>query len=162
MATLAEVLTRLLDVNDGLYSSTVATMGTNSDYEGIANWFNARPMIANPTQQGMVPKPVKNIFVLTELLSDPTEVATFKENVELLRLQPYMSGLVAFEASSTIDEFCAAIKGLSEESKTAVLAECQKTMPDPNWQAQIPGPTRWESYQVPGPVTSTQVQGFFN
>jgi hypothetical protein len=164
MATLDEVLTRLLDPNDGLnqQNPSVATMAAIYDNEGIASWFNARPMIANPNQQEMVPKPIKNIFVLTDMLSDPTEVATFKENLELLRLQPYMSGLVSFESTSTIDEFCAAVKGLSEESKAAILAECKKTIPDPNWQAQIPGPTRYTVLEVPGPVTASQVHNFLN
>ena len=162
MATLNETMTRLLNTSDGIYSAAVAAMANASDYTGIANWFNARPLINNPEPQGTVPKPVKNIFEITNLLAGPAEVATFTANVELLKLQPYLSGLVQFETSADINELCDSTQGLSDESKDAIKALCAQTILDPSYQAQIPGPARHEIYEVPGPVNAAQIQNFFN
>ena len=160
MATLNQVMTQLRDPADGNYSAEV--VGMNQDYQAIANWFNFRALINNPTPQGTVIDPVDDITELINLLASAEEEAAFRAGIDAIAMQQKLSGIIQFKTSPTIESLCDAMMGVSNASKALIKARCQRTVPDPNWPPQVPGPSRAELFQVPSPVLPEHIQNFFN
>jgi hypothetical protein len=129
------------------------------NYAEIAEWFNFAPMVDNPEPQGTIPDPV----TIPELLSLTTPVRA----IELMAIPAYRDAVNAYNTGAFADALAYInvmheANVISAQEYTAVLTELSKTMPDPNYQEQVPGSPRYLEYGFIAPITPEMVQGWLN
>lgn len=141
-----EIVTSIVDLN-GL------------GYAQIAEWFNFVPLVPNPEPQGVVPDAV----TIPELMA----LTTPERMLEISAVPMYQSAIDAYRSGAVVDALAYinvlhGAKVLTDAEYKSIIAELSKTIPDPNYQAYVPGSPRYVSYGLQGPITPEQVQGWFN
>ena len=133
------------------------------DYPSIAAWFNDRPIVDNPEPQGQVQKPF-SVPELLGLLAEPQDKAVIEQSMTLVKMGNDIADMIGRPNQHTAESLFSFFvgQGLSEASTAAISARMAETIPDPNYQAQIPGLPRYETLEINGPVTPEQVQGALN
>jgi hypothetical protein len=121
---------------------------TGESYDAIAATLNARPMVANPvTEAPQIPKPLTSV---DELFAIVFESETFEQDLaaitklaQVLSVGKVVSEYTGVPFVGDLDKVIMMMQSpvfnLSTASATAALARLNETMPDPSWQAQIPG-----------------------
>jgi len=125
------------------------------NYLQIAQWFNFQPLVENHEPQKEVP--VK--MTIPRLL----RLTSAKRVMELTAIPMYSMAKEAYLAGNLEDAL--AYLGVLHESGTItskehgdIIKELQKTEPDPDYQKEIPGPARYVSYDLVGPISAEMVQ----
>ena len=136
-------------------------------YAEIAAWLNERPMINNPESQPTINKPLSGVDELFQfVIGSPT---TFQQDMNALQT---CAGFL--QVGKAFSEYCGIPYGgpiaevvvllqnpvfnLSQTTADAVQARLAQTIPDPSWQAQIPGDSRAKLLGLSGVITAEQVQ----
>lgn len=131
-------------------------------YEEISAYLNERPLIANPEPQADIPKAmtISDIFALIT----PQDIEVVKGVATLLEAGAAISQSTGIPFESTPERMLGMLvaQGLSTTAQTAITAKIAETEPDPTYQAQIPGPARYELLEIPGPISAVDVQGALN
>ncbi len=138
--------------------STPELMALGNDYPAIARWLNEAPLIDNPAPQPVISKPctVAGLFAVLPA----ADISLLSQLSDLLSVGQGIADATGMEYGSTPQTMLATLQGLglSADGVAAVTAELEQTIPDPDWQAQIPGPPRYLGLGLSDPVSPDQVQ----
>jgi len=105
--------------------------------EEIARMLTIRSLIPNPKPQPQLPKPLDKAVLFQQLQS---ALVNFSDQA-LIRL----SEAVDANDHATVKlwaDLALARGWVTQADYDLVVAELQKTVPDPDWESHIPGPTR--------------------
>ena len=136
------------------------------DYEEIARHLNKRPLIPNPNPRGDVPDPPTMGQLQGLIASMPTaqqDLGVIGKIAALIRdgkaVAEY-TGLSNEDLPESLLPMMAAY-GLSPDTLQAIKTRLAQTMPDPDWQGEIEGPSLAEQNGL-GIVRPEQVQEAFS
>lgn len=144
-----------------LANSEYAEIVATQNYPAIAQLLNQNPLINNPTPQGVIPKPLSLLTLLdavtqAELLSIKDVLGSFDGLGEIARTndRPRLIGTLALIRKALGESF-------SQSSTNNIQALINETIPDPNYQSQIPGQSRAEELNI-YPIDEHDVQAALN
>ena len=136
-----------------------------SDYGAIATWFNHRPLIPNPATQEDVPKPVASQYELFAIaLLDPATQAQNQAALEkiagTIQIGNILSGHTGVSNDGNLPGLVdlAESFGMASATVEALRDRLAETIPNPNYQEQIPGEPRWQTLGLSTPVSNEAVQ----
>jgi hypothetical protein len=140
-----------------LEAKQYADLVTAQNYPEIAALLNLKPLIDNPVPQQKVPKQLT--------LVDLFQAIAPKEALEIIKIPDFLNRVE--NSINSNDRISTGILlevvkiFLSESSKSNLGNLLSLTIPDPNWQSQIPGISRSEELGI-YPVNEMQVQSALN
>ena len=136
-----------------------------NDYGAIAAWFNHTPLIPNPATQGDVPKPVASQYELFAIaLLDPATEAQNQVALEkiagTIQIGNILSGHTGISNAGNLPGLVdlAETFGMASATVQALRDRLAETIPDPNYQPQIPSEPRWQTLGLTAPVSNVAVQ----
>lgn len=147
MATLREVIEA---------DQELRQLAAAGDYPAVAAALNAVEMVANPTPRGDVPARV----TLKQLLM----LVPAAEMAKIYHLPGFVDDLRrALDAND--HEYMGALLQIALADGTITPGTAGKLqplltemVPDPAWAERVPGPARWQSAGLAGPVSAADVQ----
>jgi hypothetical protein len=136
-----------------------------NDYGAIAAWFNHTPFVNNPAAQQNVSKPVASQYELFAIaLLDPATQAQNQAALEkiagTIQIGNTLSGHTGISNAGNLPGLVdlAETFGMASATVQALRDRLAETIPDPNYQPQIPGEPRWQTLGLSAHVTNTAVQ----
>lgn len=126
-------------------------------YPEVAAWLNAAPLVDNPAPRADVPAPVT--------LEQVMAIVPDAEAAKCYRLPGLIEDLRRAMDSNNHAWLgkllgIALADGAITPGTAGKLQPLLTTMvPDPAYSETIPGPARWQSAGLPGPVSAADVQG---
>lgn len=149
------------DIIKAEIDSNAEMQALGDNYPAVAALFNARPLVANPTPQGTIPKrlTLRDAFGVIAQAA-PADLAAIG-NVPGWIVDRVEAAMAANDRIA-MGNFLAIIGTyLSDPSKAALTAMLQTTELDPTWQATVQGDSIAMTLGL-GTVTAADVQGALN